>query len=151
MQSENPYAASDATITPETFSDQPVASSNRRFLNYVIDHLALYVLLIILGAAIGIIFEDRGIAWLEQAPDILIGILASLIYYTFFESIFGWTPGKLITGTRVVSISGSKMTLGQALGRSLCRFLPFEAFSFLVKHPIGWHDTIPKTKVVSIR
>jgi len=34
--------------------------------------------------------------------------------------------------------------------RSLCRFIPLEAFSFLFNDGSGWHDTISSTKVINI-
>lgn len=34
------------------------------------------------------------------------------------------------------------------LARCFCRLIPFNAFSFLGGSGSGWHDSIPKTKVV---
>ena len=69
----------------------------------------------------------------------------------FFEAVFQRSPGKFLTGTKVVNESGGKPTFGQILGRSLCRFIPFEAFSFLFgdsSRVVGWHDKFSGTLVV---
>jgi len=88
----------------------------------------------------------------EMNPT-LHAIMWDLIYYLAQEALWGRTLGKLITGTKVVNEDGSKLTFGRALGRTLCRLIPFEALSFLggSGRPRGWHDTIPKTKVISVR
>ena len=46
---------------------------------------------------------------------------------------------------------GGRPSTAQVLGRTLCRIIPFEAFSFLGTPPKGWHDVIPKTMVVSVK
>jgi len=76
-----------------------------------------------------------------------------LIYFVFPEKFSGKTLGKLITGTKAESEDGAKLTFGQALVRTLCRFIPFEIFSFFGGNgrPIGLHDKIPKTKVISVK
>ena len=57
--------------------------------------------------------------------------LIPLTYYFGMEAVFGKTVGKLITGTKVVSETGGRPSIGQFLGRSFVRLVPFEAFSFL--------------------
>jgi hypothetical protein len=43
-------------------------------------------------------------------------------------------------------------TLPHLLGRTFSRIIPFEPFSFLDKnHPVGWHDSLSGTRVVSVR
>lgn len=74
-----------------------------------------------------------------------------LFYYVFFESLTGRTPGKLLTGTRVVDEQGQKPSFGQILGRSLARMLPFEPLSFFGAENRGWHDSLSKTYVVKSR
>jgi uncharacterized RDD family membrane protein YckC len=90
---------------------------------------------------------------IEEMNDYLLGFIILLIYYVPQEAFSGRTLGKMITGTKAVNEDGSKLTFGKVLGRTLCRFIPFEAFSFLggQNKPKGWHDRIPKTKVISIR
>jgi len=51
-------------------------------------------------------------------------------------------------GTIVVDERGNKISFGKAALRSLCRIIPFEAFSFLGEEGRGWHDTITNTYVI---
>jgi uncharacterized RDD family membrane protein YckC len=93
-------------------------------------------------------------------------IVVSFMYGPFFESRpAGATPGKMVTGTRVVKLeTGAGLTLGQAVVRQLCKGL----FSLIGQIPfIGWivsllnylsmlwdpakmtwHDKLSKTVVV---
>jgi uncharacterized RDD family membrane protein YckC len=69
-------------------------------------------------------------------------------YYLGFEALFGKTPAKWITGTRVVTTRGRRPRFAQILGRTFTRLVPFEAFSFLGRKASGWHDTWSGTRVV---
>lgn len=77
-----------------------------------------------------------------------------LSYYFLFEGISGRTVGKYLTGTKVVSEDGGKASFGQVVGRTFCRLIPFEIFSFLLfddkSRPVFWHDSFPKTRVVEL-
>lgn len=65
-------------------------------------------------------------------------IVCRILYYFISEFLFGFTPAKLLTATCVVNQQGEKTNLGQIATRTLLRFVPFEAFTFLGKH--GLHD-----------
>jgi uncharacterized RDD family membrane protein YckC len=80
---------------------------------------------------------------------VLVGLLG---YHFIFEATLGRTPGKFLTGTRVVSSNGARASIGQILGRTLARFVPFEPLSFLFggNPPSGWHDKWSNTRVVKI-
>ena len=45
---------------------------------------------------------------------------------------------------------GSKPIFQDIFLRSLCRFIPFEVFSFLGSEGRGWHDSMSNTYVVDI-
>ncbi len=72
------------------------------------------------------------------------------IYYFLMESIFGRTLGKLITGTKVISLKGKPLTFGSILLRTFCRFIPFGALAFLSSWR-GLHDRLSKTAVVETK
>lgn len=72
-----------------------------------------------------------------------------MLYYIFFEGLWTRTPGKFVFGTIVVNEQGGRPSIGQIVGRTFSRFIPFEAFSCLGER--GWHDSIPKTLVVMTR
>lgn len=69
-------------------------------------------------------------------------------YYYFFELFFARTPGKFICRTQVVSNSTTLWAKSIAI-RSLCRFIPFNEYSFLynINRRCFWHDTLSETKV----
>ncbi len=77
-----------------------------------------------------------------------------LIYYMFFESVFGASPAKFLSETRTLNVDGSRPGFKKILLRTLCRFVPFEPFSFFAVNdqyhmPVkGWHDKWTRTVVV---
>jgi uncharacterized RDD family membrane protein YckC len=125
----------------------PDASIGARFLNLIIDQAVRVALVFVLGFALAL-------SGAEEAARTL-GFVASLLviflYYVVLEGTTGRTIGKLVTGTRVVTVNGGKPTFGQILGRTLARFIPFEPFSFLGSTNTGWHDRMSKTRVVRVR
>ncbi|MEN2399689.1 RDD family protein [Flavobacterium sp. MC2016-06] len=133
--------------------DNLLASSGARFLNYIIDVISFVVLffliIMFLGVLIGL-FELTGLgAWLDNLGDLgwnIIGIIILMSYYLMTEGLLGRSLGKFITGTVVVDENGEKPDFGTILKRSLCRLIPFDAFSFLGSR--GWHDSMSDTYVV---
>ncbi|MFN7120071.1 MAG: RDD family protein, partial [Saprospiraceae bacterium] len=70
-------------------------------------------------------------------------------YYILAEYLSkGKTLGKLVTGTRAVTLTGETPTLNQIIGRSFARVIPFEPFSYLGDSPNGWHDQLSETIVI---
>lgn len=148
----NPYKTpkSDSELAEKTEAIVP-AGKGRRFLNLIIDYIAQLIFAIILGFIIVILGGAEIISKLQGTSEFIFGLLILLSYYILMESIFGRTIGKYITGTKVVDETGRKPSLGQVIGRSFSRFIPFEAFSFLGAETRGWHDSLPKTLVVICR
>jgi len=77
----------------------------------------------------------------------VIAMIFHALYYFVPEYLFGKTIGKMITRTRVVTETGTQPTFNQLILRTLCRYIPFEYFSFLGEGT-GWHDTLSNTRVV---
>jgi len=86
---------------------------------------------------------------LENINDTVLGFTVMTLYYMLTEGITGRSLGKLITKTKVMDENDDKPSFMVMLGRTLCRFIPFDALSFLA-NGYGWHDSISKTKVVKI-
>ncbi|MNE83590.1 RDD family protein [compost metagenome] len=80
----------------------------------------------------------------------IIVILCMIIYFVFFEALIGQTMGKVITRTKVVDYDNQKPSFKRVIGRTLCRFIPFDQFSFFSGGE-GWHDSISKTRVIKIQ
>ncbi len=126
------------------------ADKSLRFANYLIDFSCVIIISLIVGALIGLlsVIFNFDIYFLDnELISRLVGLFILLFYYTSIETLTkGRSVGKLITGTKVVTLEGQQPANSVFLKRSLCRIIPFEAFSFLGKN--GWHDSIPKTAVV---
>ena len=109
----------------------------------------IFTLLVVI---IGNIFQlDVYRMWLEIMTALgVFGTYLSfaMFYYLVFESFFGRTIGKIITGSVVANENGLKPSFGVICIRTLCRLIPFDALSFLGKSERMWHDSISKTYVV---
>jgi len=130
----------------------PLAENGARFVNYIIDLVLLMVILFSIGIVMIFMSNDPEAAITQERPFILEYLLNSIVmifYYTFFEFVFkGKTLGKLLTRTRAVNAIDGRLSFSDAFMRSLCRVIPFEAFSFLGEKGKGWHDSISKTRVI---
>jgi len=137
-------------------------SSLIRFLNVLIDSLcfsAIYNLVVVGFSVIHLKIppaytldhpNSKDLSDLLKMHMNLVGylILNSLnfLYYFLMESTRGQTFGKILTQTIVVNRYDEKPGMGEIALRTLCRFIPFEFFSFLY-NGIGWHDRISQTYV----
>lgn len=149
----NPYAPPTSSF-PSNHGVPPVkpipATRGIRAANFFIDYLVLIGLNFSVGVATALVLGDAGIEFIEKTPSFVLGIPIFLVYIFGMEATTGRTLGKLITGTRVVQADdGQPPTIGQYFIRSLCRLIPFEPFSFFNNPPVGWHDSISRTLVVS--
>jgi uncharacterized RDD family membrane protein YckC len=138
-----PRSNVDATAPP---CPTDFASKGRRFGTLVVDYIGYSLSAFVIGVLIGIIFGQRGVQFVRSVPTFALGLILLIAYYVFFEGLWARTPGKLVFGTMVVTESGHKPHLLQIVTRTLCRFIPFEAFSFL--GALGWHDSISRTRVI---
>ncbi len=125
-----------------------LATKTKRFFNALIDYTVGFFLA---GFVVGFIL---GLLQLAPSSDSdqfynAVGLISSFLYLFGAEYFYGKTLGKVITGSKVVTADGEKPSAGQILLRTLIRFIPFEAFSFLGKRPIGWHDKWSKTRVIN--
>lgn len=131
-----------------------LAPKSKRFGNFVLDLIFRYVLVFILSFIALAIDPDGFAAWIETVTtleDMMYSLILLIIYFIVTESLFQRTLGKLITGTKVVMADGSKPGFGTIVVRTLCRLIPFEAFSFIGENTYGWHDSLSKTYVVDIK
>lgn len=81
-------------------------------------------------------------------------VIMFVLYYFIMESTVGKTVGKMALGLRVVDVDGNKPDVRAIAIRTLCRLVPFEAWSFVLggweNHELKfhWHDRFSKTYVV---
>lgn len=130
-----------------TYTNQIPATHDRRLMNLLLDYAGVFVFSFVFAFILGLLgFADL----FESTNDTLLGYVLYPLYFMFFEGIWGKTPAKWLTKTKVVMFDGSKPPFANTIGRSLARLIPFESFSFLnSKNPVGWHDKLSKTLVVS--
>jgi len=136
-----------------------LASNGQRFLNYIVDYAFTYTFSYVFGLLLPLFInalDSIGLTgfgfWVYNAGNItwfFVGIAMTMIYYILMEGFFGRSLGKLMTGTIVVNENGLKPGFGTIFKRTLCRSIPFDAFSFLGSSGIGWHDSISDTYVVN--
>jgi uncharacterized RDD family membrane protein YckC len=149
----NPYAppAADVNAGPTAgqLEELPTAGMGARLLNFIID----YIVQLVLGIIVVMVIRLMGVSadW-SETTNTLFGLVTMIGYYIIFEALFGWTVGKLITGTRLVAEDDGRATFGQVLGRTLARFIPFEPLSLVFsKSNEAWHDSLSGTRVVRVR
>ena len=138
-----------------TITDDLLASKGERFLNYIIDLLVLYVIVLCIGQTIFIIADitmSYGLAdWVESMNSFEQSVFAILIvffYYGLTEMYFSRSIAKYFTKTMVVRKDGSRPNSKTIIMRTLCRLIPFEPFSFSGNTSRGWHDMFSDTYVV---
>lgn len=136
--------------------DRHKASLGIRFVNNLIDTIVLMIIQIILAIISTLLynltyhnffffFNNGGFLW-----DVFIGAVIAFIYFYLWEYYSdGKTPGKYITGTKVISIDGGRPTQKQYLSRSFYRIIPFEGFTFFGTD--GWHDGMTDTRVINYK
>lgn len=141
---------------PSTLSDiSNDATMWQRFANYLLDLIFTYIFTLVFGFLLGIILLVVNPDLLDALVsgniliEYLLGIIFVLLYYILLEGLTGRTIAKLITKTKVVTESNETPSFHTIVVRSLCRLIPFEAFSFLGSNT-GWHDTLSKTRVVKV-
>ncbi|WP_319481656.1 RDD family protein [uncultured Draconibacterium sp.] len=132
------------------------ASTGRRFANYFLDWIFAYILMLLLLFTMGIVLGIVTPGAVDRITNnfaFVYGLilLCYYMYFVIFEATTGRTPGKFITGTKVVTMDGEQPNFSTILLRSICRFIPFEAFSFLTESKTGWHDRLSKTRVIIVK
>ena len=120
------------------------AGMGSRLLNYLFDLFGIGLLTFAIGTVMGLLGLE---ALLLKQNSMLMGIVIVTAYYTVLEGFTGRTLGKFITRTYVVTAEGLKPGFLTILGRTLCRFIPFEALTFLFSS-VGFHDRLSHTRVV---
>jgi len=120
-----------------------------RFLNFLIDSILfalLSYLAVFLLARYNSAFKVYDIRFLRFAA-----FLIYFLYYFIFETLFSLTPGKLITKSKLVENNTFlKPSIIKIFIRTICRFIPLEAFSiFFSKNNLVWHDILSNTIVIN--
>lgn len=115
----------------------------RRLANLILDSIALTVVGQVIFALFGVSAAQALTSW-------LLGAAIAIGYYTLFESVWGKSPAKYLTATKVVMKDGSKPSAKVILVRSLVRqIIIIDPLSYLfMRGRSGLHDVWSKTIVV---
>jgi uncharacterized RDD family membrane protein YckC len=143
----NPYTTPRAGVDGVQEPLEIVAAGRwRRLGSYLIDSVAFGFL----GAVVGGVLAVVGLQ-LEGLANFLFSTVLMLAYYVGLEGSSGRTVGKLLLGMRVVNEAGGPPALGQVVGRTFARLIPFEALAVFGDQRRTLHDSLPGTYVVMSR
>lgn len=130
------------------------AEAGKRFVNYLVDLIVFYVLVIIVGFIIGYMnpsaFDEiddssTGFGLLDR----LIFLVIYALYMGTFEGLFkGKSLGKMITRTKAVKLDGSPIGWSEAFSRGFSRAVPFCVFSAFGSPCNPWQDSWTSTMVI---
>lgn len=123
-----------------------VASSILRLVHLLVDSISYLVLFFIIAGTINLLFTGTDQVILGFISFVLL-ISLYFAYYVVLEHRFGRTLGKMLTKTKVVKSNGEKPTSTDIFIRTLCRFIPFDQFSYIFTKN-GFHDYLSKTMVI---
>ena len=107
-----------------------------RIGNFIIDFIIIFI-----AALIITIFSLRVHYFRE------IFYLTYFLYYFIFETFLGKTPGKFLTKTVVIDQKGKRPHFLRIILRTLLRFNPFDAISYLFGREQGMHDFFSGTRL----
>ena len=142
-------AAGAASVPSEQISGE-LASATRRFWTFVVDQIVVWIGMVTCQIAYGVAYGLEALEALDGVKSWGMGIAFYVLYYVCFEVVSGRTIGKIVTGTRVVTLSGLALSIPTVMLRTLCRLLPFEPMSFSLGET-WWHDSLSRTQVVRAR
>ena len=98
--------------------------------------------------------EDQFAQFIGLISPIL--FLVVLIYFVFFWTLVGYTPGKALLGLQIVRQDGRPLSVGRALLRYLGYWVSaiplFLGFIWVLidRQHEGWHDKLANTHVIYI-
>jgi uncharacterized RDD family membrane protein YckC len=111
-----------------------------RILSFTIDSAVFF-----LGTVLLIWMTQN---WVDPSQAKIAFILIYYVYYFSFEMIYGQTVGKMITKTKVVSVSTlEKAGVWNILIRTLTRIFPLYFISYFMTEK-GLHDHLSNTILI---
>lgn len=136
-------------------TDDLLATRGQRFLNCILDLLIVHIILASIGTTVIIIGDVSNnyelSNWIESTTTVeklLFWSVILFLYYFLTETYFSRTFAKYFTKTIVVTKDGSRPNKRTISIRTLSRFIPLEALTFLGTNVRGLHDLFSDTYVV---
>jgi uncharacterized RDD family membrane protein YckC len=94
-------------------------------------------------------FPELNLSYISNLQGfVLFNSFASFFYYLILESFFSQTPGKVLMGSKVFNREEEAPSFLAILGRTFCRFIPFEGIFFVLGYKL--HDSISSTYVYDV-
>jgi len=140
------------------------ASPGARLGGYIVDVVILFVVMVIVFAIAGVVGVGaaatdsgllRGTAIIVGVLALLVYILWTLLYFPYFWSRGGQTPGMRMAHVKVVrDVDGGPITMGPAFLRLIGYWVNgltfYIGFIWILvdKRRRGWHDLIAGTCVI---
>jgi uncharacterized RDD family membrane protein YckC len=152
MERDNPFVPpgeDPVFATEEEAGYLQSATIGQRMLNSLVDFFAFVLLSAVAGFIFGLLGARTGHLRHDGGVRNVVGYGAFILYYVVSEGTTQRTLGKWFTRTKVVADDGRKPSLGQIIGRSVARLVPFEPFSCFSSRG-GWHDRWSRTRVVRL-
>jgi uncharacterized RDD family membrane protein YckC len=138
-----------------TVTDDLLATRGQRFLNCILDLLIVHIIFASIGTTIIIIGDvTNNYEWSNWAEStttlqkLSFWSLMMFLYYFLTETYFSRTFAKYFTKTLVVTKDGTRPNKRMISVRTLSRFIPLEALTFLSGDLRGLHDLFSDTYVV---
>ena len=118
----------------------------KRLIGFVVDFT---IIMIVYSLTINVINEIYGARIDRMYHPVLLISPFILFLYSLQEYVFNTSIGKTIFNLKIVSAkTNGKPTFIQIVVRSLIRLIPFDAFFYISKRPVGLHDVISNTLVI---
>ena len=112
-----------------------------RFVNFFIDTFVYFAVLLTCIIIFKTFIDIENVKWISS--------VFYFLYYFIFEYFTKQTIGKMITKSKVVSLTKSnEYFFIQIFIRTLTRFIPFDILSYLFMSR-GLHDIFSKTSLIS--
>ena len=105
----------DQTFNSGSFSGSTPAPKGKRFAAGVID---LIIIPIVLGVVLGLLLLK-----VPETVRSVILVVVNIIWLIIRDATF--SPGRAMVGLKLVSVSGSKVSLAQAFIRNILLIIPF--------------------------
>jgi uncharacterized RDD family membrane protein YckC len=141
------YLSERIKIKTDSFQDIHQAIAQKpieRFYNYLIDILMAAFLF---GSMSSYLYKRITNGQNNDFYLLISAMLCLFTYYLLTEGLFKVTFGKIITNSTVIDDKGEIVSFDKVIGRTLCRMIPFEQFSFLLTNR-GLHDSFTDTYVI---
>lgn len=128
--------------------------ANRRQIGWFLDALLLYVMSVIFGMVIGLVFPEMFSASSTAATDafwVVFGWVLAPFLFTFKDGFRGHSPGKWLMGVQAVGAATQEpISFGPSVKRNLVTMIPFVPLlmAFQLTKGFRWGDRWAETKVI---